>query len=99
MFYLFLEMPFNSLCQQFSNNAKYISLKDYSIPENERISYEVLVHKKAYQAVFFQVLSDKDTDEEILNRQVWFTIDEQYGSYRIMMYYDNVYNQANGDDL
>ena len=94
-----IKIRFNSLCQQFSNNAKYITLKDYNIPENERISYEMLVNKKAYQAAFFQVFSDKDTDEEILNRQVWFTIDEQYGKYRIMMYYDNVYNQANGDDL
>jgi hypothetical protein len=26
-------------------------------------------------------------------------IGEQYGRYKILMYYDNVCNQANGDDL
>lgn len=94
-----IKIRYNNLYQQFSNNTKYVTLKDYSIPESEDISYEILVNKKAYQAAFYQMYSDKDTDEEILNRQVWFTINEQYGKYKILMYYDNVYNQANGDDL
>ena len=34
-----------------------------------------------------------------LNNQVWFMIDERYGRYRILMYYDNGYNQADGEDL
>ena len=33
------------------------------------------------------------------NFSVWFMIDEKYGKYRILMYYDNLYNQANGEDL
>ncbi len=94
-----IKIRYNNLCQQFINNAKYVTLKDYSIPENEDITYEILVNKKVYQAAFYQILSDEDTDEEILNRQVWFDIFEQYGKYRIVMFYDNVYNQANGDDL
>lgn len=94
-----IKIRFNNLCQQFSNNAKYITLKNYSIPESEDISYEMLVNKKPYQAAFYQVLSDEDTDEDILNRQVWFDIFEQYGKYKILMFYDNVYNQAKGDDL
>ena len=32
-------------------------------------------------------------------RVVWFTIMEFYGEYYIGIYYDNVYNQANGEDL
>ena len=94
-----IKIRFNNLCQQFSNNAKYITLKNNSIPESEDISYEMLINKKPYQAAFYQVLSDEDTDEDILNRQVWFDIFEQYGKYKILMFYDNVYNQANGDDL
>ena len=94
-----IKIRYNNLCYQFSNNSKYVTLKDYSISESEDISYELLVHNKAYQAAFFQILSDNDTDEDILNRQVWFTINEQYGKYKILMYYDNGYNQANGDDL
>ena len=33
------------------------------------------------------------------SRQVWFMIGEQYGKYYIQMYYDNCYNNANGEDL
>lgn len=32
-------------------------------------------------------------------KQVWFSIAETYGEYYICMYYDNKYNQANGEDL
>lgn len=32
-------------------------------------------------------------------RSVWFLIDEQYGKYRIVMYYDNEYNHSDGEDL
>ena len=32
-------------------------------------------------------------------KTVWFIISESYGKYYIAMYYDNVYNQANGEDL
>lgn len=35
----------------------------------------------------------------ISKRSVWFMIDGKYGKYRILMYYDNGYNQANGEDL
>lgn len=34
-----------------------------------------------------------------LNKFVWFTIDERGDGYRIVMYYDNQYNEANGEDL
>lgn len=32
-------------------------------------------------------------------KSVWFMINEHYREYFITMYYDNVYNQANGEDL
>ncbi len=34
-----------------------------------------------------------------LNKQVWFMISEEYGKYRIVIYYDNEYNKANGKGL
>ena len=37
--------------------------------------------------------------EKFFNNSVWFMINENYGKYKILMYYDNLYNQANGDDL
>lgn len=32
-------------------------------------------------------------------RSVWFMINKTLGKYQILMYYDNGYNQANGEDL
>lgn len=37
--------------------------------------------------------------ERMEKRSVWFMIDEKYGKYYILLYYDNRYNQANGEDL
>lgn len=37
--------------------------------------------------------------EMLFKKSVWFRICEQYGEYYIAMYYDNEYNQANGEDL
>ena len=36
---------------------------------------------------------------ENISGQVWFTISEHYGKYYISLYYDNLKNRANGEDL
>lgn len=47
---------FNILCKQFSRNSKYYpSGKSYMLKEDERISYEMIVNKKRYEAVYFQM--------------------------------------------
>jgi len=35
----------------------------------------------------------------LTKKSVWFMINEQYGKYRIVMYYDNEYNHSDGEDL
>ena len=92
-----IKIRFNNLCYQFANNPKYISLQDYTIPENEDIGYEMTVHKKRYQATYYQQPLTSDYDK----RNVWFMISEGYlhGTYNICLYYDNEYNHANGEDL
>lgn len=163
---------YNKLLSQFEHNSKYtdLSFSNEKIPEEEDISFEMAVHEKRYQSVFyymdlsqemmletmlkagkatmgreefeqykqrmeyFHSLSDSaktayndilleeyyknaaaDTTsatasadkffeslQSILNAwpgQVWFMISERYGSYCICLYYDNVLNKANGDDL
>lgn len=136
-------LRFNKLCSQFAKNKNYCSFPgtDQTIPEDEDISYEMTVHKKRYEATFYQNLGEIDslkalkmqqemrsrylnefsedelaapTEEiqqrlmritleysfEILSQKtVWFVIDERYGKYGILMYYDNKKNEANGDDL
>ena len=37
--------------------------------------------------------------EKVSNKSVWFMIGEEYGKYYIYIYYDNVKNKANGEDL
>lgn len=96
-----IRIQFNDLCRQFDKNPKYTSLRtDYTIPEDEDISYQMSVKNKRYQAAYYQKSSDGSLDGlELLNRRVWFTIGEYFGRYKIILYYDNVYNQANGEDL
>ncbi len=50
---------FNILCEQFKNNANYVSLEDYKIPESEDVENEILINKKNYQAIFYQMVDIK----------------------------------------
>lgn len=138
-----IKIRFNDLCRQFDNNGKYSSFngRDFYISDEEKISYNILVNKKRYEAVYYQMNKTRDdireeatqkvlekyTMDEIKNppkskekeisdmmlseakksaleaidikKVVWFMISEEYGKYRIIMYYDNEYNRADGEDL
>ena len=127
-----IQIRFNRLCEQFVNNSKYSSLplEEYMIPDDEDITYEITVHKKRYEAVFYQKTDEtfmakqieaafpQYTKEQLANpseelraeivnfvtqyiskKAVWFMINERLGKYCITMYYDNEYNNANGEDL
>ena len=127
-----IQIRFNRLCEQFVNNSKYSSLplEEYMIPDDEDISYEITVHKKCYESVFYQktdetfmakqieaafpqytkeqlAIPSEELRAEIVNfvtqyiskKAVWFMINERLGKYCITMYYDNEYNNANGEDL
>jgi len=133
-----IKIRFNKLCGQFERNKKYVSMEDQRIPDDEDISYRMIVDKKRYEAIFYKIPETFDSltmakevgdivlsrfkkeeldnpTEEILNEleelkrdyslnllsksPVWFLIDEVYGKYRIIMYYDNEYNKSDGEDL
>lgn len=95
-----IKIRFNKLCRQFENNSKYVGDYGQLISESDDVSYEMSVHSKRYEAIYYQKNnSESETDADTFNRVVWFMIDNSFGGYRILMYYDNVYNQANGDDL
>lgn len=50
-----IRIRFNNLCQQFKNNKNYMPFStDYTIPDDEKIGYEILVNKKRYEANFYQ---------------------------------------------
>lgn len=152
-----IKIRFNKLCEQFKKNYKYIraSDNDYTIPNEEDISYNISLQKKRYDAIYFQISKNIDTitiPQNIINNipeeykdndmfkkvirlflssfkgnldditednikeiatntasnllttlskcPVWFCISqEKHDQYRILMYYDNEYNQADGEDL
>lgn len=99
-----IKINFNNLCRQFEENSKYIGFVDQTIPGDEDISYEMSVNSKRYEAVFYQKSPNVEFSEDkgLSNRIVWFMINEapnSYGDYVINMYYENGYNQANGEDL
>lgn len=97
-----IKIRFNKLCQQFSNSPKYYTMKDvdYTLSDNLNIGFELLMHKQI-EASFFQKPSKIDDNDDFSKRVVWFTIlnDMEYGKYQILMFYENRYNAANGEDL
>ena len=87
-----IKIRYNILFEQFSNNGKYISIGEGKLTDKDDISYEMNVNKKRFQANFRLV-------DNSINGGVWYTIVEVQGEYRIVMYYENYDNAANGDDL
>ena len=62
-----IKIRFNNLIQQFVNNKRYSKEADstiakYTIPKDEKVSYQITVNKKRYDAVFYQ----KSTKYDIL---------------------------------
>lgn len=135
-----VRMRFNSLCKQFEKNPKYLApvekmFSGQTIPEDEDIKNEILLHSKKYDAYYYQVgdsienktflnsvISNKYTKKQLANpneeiendifqssikirldamdnKLVWFRIIEEYGKYYIAMFYENKYNEADGEDL
>lgn len=93
-----IKIRYNTLCRQFANNPKYKEIFAKELSDSEDISYEMSVHDKQYQAIYAQLPDDND----VTLRTVWFTIFQdtaKYGKYGIMIFYDNEFNHANGEDL
>ncbi len=88
-----IRVVYNNLLQQFSNNSKYITIgENKPISEDENISHEMLVHKKRYEADFYL----KDNTAQGM---VWFMILRSFGQYSIAIFYENLNNRPNGEDL
>ena len=92
-----IRIRFNNLVRQFEGNGKYVPYVDeQTIADDEDISYQMTVNKKQYQAGFVQKGEDGTVDEK---RFVWFQISQHSDGYRIDMFYENEYNEADGSDL
>lgn len=63
-----IRIRFNNLCYQFENNPRYINIsdKEYTIKEDEDISYNIKVNDKRYAASYIQMPSVKTLEEAIV---------------------------------
>lgn len=60
----------------------------------------MLVNNKRYEAAFYQ--KSENTEMADANKLVWFMISKNnlgYKKYQLIIYYENGYNEANGQDL
>ena len=59
-----IRIRFNHLCQQFSDNKRYISAlsSDYTLQDDENISYGMTVKNKRYEAAYWQLPAGTDKD-------------------------------------
>lgn len=64
-----IKIRFNKLISQFKNNKRYISLEDYTLSDSEDISYEMTVHNKNYDALFYQVPDMEKIDTLAMQEQ------------------------------
>lgn len=65
-----IKIRFNNLVSQFKNNKRYRSLEDYTLSDSEDISYEMMVNKKNYDALFYQVPDMEKLDTLAMQRQI-----------------------------
>ena len=65
-----IKIRFNNLGRQFSNNARYLTYDDFTLPEDENISYEMTVHNKIYEAIFYQKPDSEKTDKQVIQKKI-----------------------------
>ena len=72
-------------------------MNEYAKTKVPKEEYEQLSETEKLH--LFKLLSEDYLKKVGAMKIVWFTIGEIYGDYYICIYYDNLYNQANGEDL
>lgn len=65
-----IKIRFNKLVNQFENNKRYTSYENYTLSDEENISYEMAVHKKNYDASFYQVPDLEKIDTLALQEKI-----------------------------
>lgn len=89
--------------KEFSKEAAE-SFREKVIARNSKYTEEELNNptEEMLDELIHLLASDEGLNElinRVKNRSVWFLINEFYGDYTIIMYYDNELNAARGEDL
>ncbi|WP_288815639.1 hypothetical protein [uncultured Alistipes sp.] len=82
-----IKIRFNKLCRQFQKNKKYLpaslSVEDYSLSDDENISYEMLVHKKRYEAAYCQ-LPPTVVDSVSIRKEIMSVLFSKYSEEQLV---------------
>ncbi len=82
-----IRIRFNTLCNQFAKNKKYISAnfgeKEYNLSENEDISYEMAVHNKRYEACYYQLPDPDLVDTLAVQKRIRKVLLQEYSQEQI----------------
>ena len=73
-----IKIRFNKLVNQFENNKRYTALDQYTISDTEDISYEMLFHKKTFDALFYQNPDMEKVDTLALQNKIREQLLEKY---------------------
>lgn len=73
-----IKIRFNTLIRQFKNNKRYTSLSDYTLSEDEDISYGMSVENKNYDAMFYQNPDYNNIDTLAMQEKVRSELLEKY---------------------
>ena len=87
-----IKVRFNNLFDQFLNNGKYELESGKKLTDSDDIWSGMEVYNLRYDASFSLV-------DKTINGRVWYTINKKYDKYRLGIFYENIDNAANGEDL
>ncbi|MBR5254807.1 MAG: hypothetical protein IKV46_07215 [Bacteroidales bacterium] len=83
---------FNSLVRQFENSNNYMPfIQGQAIKKGENLAYDMSKYGVIFRAGFYQKGDSWLMKDE---RFVWFMIVKIYSRYKIVMYYENGYNEG-----
>ena len=92
-----IKRAFNDLVEQFNNHENYTPYKaNQKIVESEDVSDGLRYYNKEYRAIFYQKGLNGTTSTK---RKVIVSLCQDGSDFRLLMYYENGYNAADGSDL
>lgn len=92
-----IKRAFNDLVEQFNNHKNYSPDKEnQKIAESEKVGDGLRYYNKEYRAIFYQKGLDGETS---VKRKVIVSLCEDVLDFRLLMYYENGFNAADGSDL
>lgn len=89
-----IKIRFNKLVGQFENNKRYVALiEDQTISESENISYEMMVNKKIYEALFYQKPDMNKVDTLALQNEIRQKLLEKYTEAQLNQPTEDIQNE------